>query len=148
MIGIPRIVSPDMLTVLMEMGHGDSLVIGDANFPAHSVARASGGRAVRADAARVSDLLDAILTLMPLDDAVHTPILGMVDPSCALSEAHETFQSVLARHGYDPERMALLSKADFYQRAAHSYAILASGDPERFANLILTKGVVTYAKKT
>jgi len=147
LIGIPRIVSPELMVVLMEMGHGDELVIGDANFPAHSVARASGGRVVRADAACAAELLDAILALMPLDGAVQASVLGMAGPA-APSAAHEAFRGVLARHGYGPDGMALLSKADFYQRARHGYAVLATGEPRRFANLILRKGVITDAEKT
>ena len=141
LIGIPHIVSPGLLAVLMEMGHGDELVIADANFPAHSMARAAHGRVVRADGSGVAELLDAILTLFPLDYAVRAPIFGMEGPE-GPPAIHGALREVLARHGYGPDKMELLCKADFYERAAHSYAVLASGEPARFANLIIKKGVV------
>jgi len=141
LIGLPRILSPELMLVLMEMGHGDELVIGDANFPAHSIARAAGGRVVHIDAAGIVELLDAILTLLPLDYAVRAPVLGMAWQD-AQPAIHDEFRRVLTRRGYEPDRMELLSKADFYERAKHGYAVLASGEPARFANLILRKGVI------
>ena len=141
LIGIPRILSPGLMVVLMEMGHGDELVIGDANFPAYSISRASGGRVVRADGLGVAELLDAILTLMPLDCAAPSPIAGMAGPNGPLT-IHGAFRGVLAHHGYDPNEMELMSKADFYARAAQSYAVVMSGELTRYANLILKKGVV------
>ena len=141
LIGLPRILSPELMLVLMEMGHGDELVIGDANFPAHSIARAAGGRVVRIGAAGVVELLDAILTLLPLDYAVRAPVLGMAGQD-AQPAIHDEFRRVLARRGYEPDRMELLGKADFYERARHGYAVLASGETARFANLILRKGVI------
>ena len=141
LIGIPRIVSPELMAVLMEMGHGDELVIADANFPAFSIARAARGPVVRAGGVGVAELLDAILSLFPLDCAVRAPVLGMAGPDGPLA-IHDAFRDVLARHGYGPDKMELQSKADFYARAARGYAVLASGEPVRFANLIIKKGVV------
>ena len=141
LIGIPRILSPELMVILMEMGHGDELVIGDANFPAHAIARVAGGRVVRADAAGMVELLDAILTLMPLDYAVRAPVLGMTGPDVA-PPIHAEFRKTLERRGYGPDKMELLSKPDFYERATHAYAVLATGEPARFANLIVKKGVV------
>jgi len=141
LIGIPRILSPELMAVLMKMGHGDELVIADANFPAHSTARAARGHVVRADGAGVAELLDAILALFPLDYAVPAPVLGMAGPDGPVA-VHGAFGGVLARHGHGPDKMELLSKDDFYRRAARSYAVLASGEEARFANLIIKKGVV------
>ena len=72
---IPPILSPELLKVLAEMGHGDKLVIGDANFAAASMAKNS--ILVRCDGLKATDLMDAILTLMPLDDFVDKPVLIM-----------------------------------------------------------------------
>ena len=73
--GIPPILSPDLLKVLAEMGHGDTLVIGDANFAAASMAKDS--QLIRCDGLKATDLMDAILSLMPLDDFVNDPVLIM-----------------------------------------------------------------------
>ena len=72
---IPPILSPELLKVLAEMGHGDKLVIGDANFAAASMAKNS--ILIRCDGLKATDLMDAILTLMPLDDFVDKPVLIM-----------------------------------------------------------------------
>lgn len=70
---ISPVISPELLKILMEMGHGDELVIGDGNFPAASVAK----RLVRADGHGVPELLDAVLALMPLDTYVEAPVALM-----------------------------------------------------------------------
>ena len=141
LIGIPRIVSPGLLTALMEMGHGDELVIGDANFPAYSIARAAGCRVLHSAATSVLELLDAVLTLAPLDYAAGAPLLGMIGQNEQLV-IHGDFRRILIRHGYESEKLELLRKADFYARARQAYAVVASSEPERFANLIIRKGVV------
>ena len=71
--GIPSILSPELLKILMEMGHGDEIVIGDGNFPAASNAQ----RLVRCDGHAVPELLDAMLQLMPLDTYVDAPVALM-----------------------------------------------------------------------
>lgn len=145
LIGIPKIISPQLLRILMEMGHGDALVIADANFPIHSIAKATVSQEViYSQGSGVIDLLDAILTLMPLDYSIETPAIGMSPPQGTNAPLiHMEFQSMLAAHGYGSERLSFLSRFDFYKKAQKSYAILASGETARFANLILTKGVIS-----
>ena len=141
LIGIPRILSPNLMAVMMEMGHGDELVIADMNFPACSIARAAGGQVIRADGACAAEMLDAILTLMPLDYAVQSPVAGMIKPD-GPAPIHDEFRKVLAQRGYGPEKMEFMSKADFYARAGRTYAVVATGESARFANLIIKKGVI------
>ena len=74
---IPPIISPELLSVLDEMGHGDRICIGDGNFPGSSVAEAEGAILLRADGHGVPALLDAILQLIPLDEYVDTPAMVM-----------------------------------------------------------------------
>lgn len=136
--GIPSILSPELLKILMEMGHGDELVIGDGNFPAASNAQ----RLIRCDGHGVPALLDAILTLMPLDTYVDAPVALMEttrdDPRPAI---WEEYQRILAMH--QKVKMETVERFAFYQRAKQAYAIIATGETALYANIILKKGVVT-----
>lgn len=136
--GIPSILSPELLKILMEMGHGDELVIGDGNFPAASNAQ----RLIRCDGHGVPALLDAILTLMPLDTYVDAPVALMEttqgDPRPAI---WEEYQRILATH--QKVKMETVERFAFYQRAKQAYAIIATGETALYANIILKKGVVT-----
>lgn len=136
--GIPSILSPELLKILMEMGHGDELVIGDGNFPAASNAQ----RLIRCDGHGVPALLDAILTLMPLDTYVDAPVALMEttrgDPRPMI---WDEYQRILAKH--QKVKMETVERFAFYERAKQAYAIIATGETALYANLILKKGVVT-----
>lgn len=144
LLGIPKIISPQLMRILMEMGHGDELVIADANFPIHSIASTTVSReVVYSQGCGAVELLDAILQLMPLDYAVDKPVVGMSVPAgVEPPPIHDAFRQTLVDHGYAPEKLDFLPRFDFYDRARKSYAVLASGETARFANLILKKGVV------
>lgn len=142
--GIPPILSPELLKVLAEMGHGDTLVIGDKNFAAASFAKDS--ILVRADGCKATDLLDAILTLMPLDDFVDDPVLLMdkearhADLECPV---WEEYKSIVAKHderGADCCRM--ISRGEFYGRAKQNYAVVATTEDAFYACIILQKGCI------
>ncbi len=138
--GIPSILSPELLKILMEMGHGDELVIGDGNFPAASVAR----RLVRMDGHGVPELLDAILTLFPLDTYVEAPLalMQVVPGDPVVPTIWDEYQRIAdAREG----RKVAVEKIErfaFYERARKAYAVVASGEGAIYANIILRKGVV------
>ena len=96
--GIPKCISPSLLKILDEMGHGDRIIIGDANFPAASCAK--NNILVRADGLKATELLDAILTLMPLDDVEH-PVLIMDKQECHKdleTPVWDEFKSIVAKH--------------------------------------------------
>ena len=137
--GIPSILPPELLKILREMGHGDELVLGDGNFPAASNAQ----RLVRCDGHGVPELLDAILTLMPLDTYVEAPVALMEttqgDPRPVI---WEKYRAILDAHqsNVQTEKMERFA---FYERARKAYAIVATGETALYANLILKKGVVT-----
>lgn len=139
---IPPILSPDLLKVLAEMGHGDTLVIGDANFAASSMAKNS--ILIRCDGLKATDLMDAILTLMPLDDFVDDPVLIMdKEPRHAELECPvwEEFKEIVAKH--DPrgaEACAMISRKDFYKKAKEAYAVIATTETAFYACTILQKG--------
>jgi L-fucose mutarotase len=137
---IPPCLSPELLKVLAEMGHGDEIVLADANFPAASLAQ----RLVRADNCNIPTLLDAILMYFPLDTFVDCPVvlMGTGDPDVRPPIWQEYSKCILGRDGDRP--VALLERYEFYERAAQAYAIVATGETELYANIILKKGVVVY----
>ena len=136
--GISPLLSPDLLHVLSSMGHGDELVIADANFPAAAHAR----KLVRAAGIPAPALLDAILDLMPLDDFVDHAALTMqvVGDPLAVPPVVSEFDTVLARH---QERASVaLERFAFYTRAADAFAIVATGEMRIYGNILIKKGVV------
>src|SRR5688572_23933138 len=138
--GIPEILSPALLMVLMEMGHGDELVLADGNFPAASHAR----RLVRADGHGVPKLLEAILKFLPLDTFVEAPAAVMKPVDSGIEPPlWQDFRELLNASEGRPVRMELLERSAFYERAKSAYAIIATGETAIYANLILKKGVVS-----
>ena len=136
--GIPNIIPPELLKIMMEMGHGDELVIGDGNFPGESVNK----RCVRCDGHGVPELLEAILKLFPLDtyqkpvylmekvkgDTVETPIW---EEYARIIKPHTDFEA------------KYIERFEFYERAKNAYAVVMTGEISLYANVILKKGVVT-----
>ncbi len=139
--GIPDIVSPELLKILHEMGHGDDLVIGDSNYPAASNARIL----ARADGHGVPELLDAILTLFPLDGYVAKPVLLMqvVPGDPTVPEVQERIRAVVRRHeDRGDDAVALVERFEFYERAKRAYAIVATTEKGAYGCMIIKKGVV------
>lgn len=135
---ISPVISPELLKILMEMGHGDELVIGDGNFPAASVAK----RLVRADGHVVPELLDAVLALMPLDTYVEAPV-ALMDNGDEKNrpEIWDKYENIVkAREG--ERQFELVERFAFYDRAKKAYAVVATGETAIYANIILKKGVV------
>ncbi len=144
--GIPPILSPELLAVLDEMGHGDRICIGDGNFPGASFAAEGGAELVRADGHGACELLDAILQVIPLDAYVETPAMIMeVDPKDAGLQIPiwDKFRDIIAK--YDDRGGAAVGTYErftFYEEARDCYCILQSGETEIYANIILQKGVI------
>jgi L-fucose mutarotase len=139
--GIPDIISPELLKILDEMGHGDDLVIGDSNFPAASNAR----RLVRADGHGVPELLDAILSLFPLDTFVEKPVslMQVVKGGSAVPEIQERIRGVVRK--YDPRgdlAVTSIERFEFYEKARQAYAIVATTEPGAYGCMIIKKGVI------
>lgn len=139
---IPAILSPALLKVLDEMGHGDEIVIGDGNFPAESMGK--NALVVRADGHGVAEILDAILQLFPLDQYSKKPValMAVVAGDPCKPTIWDTYKGLLAKH--DPENSAIemMDRFSFYDRAQKAYAIVATGETEIYANILLKKGVV------
>ena len=140
LIGIDPLLSPELLMILQEMGHGDEIVLSDANFPAASNAQ----RLIRLDGADASRILTAILSVMPLDSFVNAPANGMqvVGNPDEVPPALAAYQSIVDAMSAFPTRIARIERFAFYERARAAYAIVATGDRRMYGNLILTKGVV------
>ena len=138
--GVPAILSPELLKVMMEMGHGDELVIGDGNFPAASMAR----RLLRADGHGVPELLEAIMKFFPLDSFVDRPValMAVVPGDSTRPTIWEKYRSILKASDDNFKDFELVERFDFYERARQAYAILATGEEAIYANIILKKGVV------
>jgi len=136
--GIPKNLSPELLKILMEMGHGDELVIADGNFPSASNAK----RLVRADGLDVPPLLDDILTLFPLDTYVPHPVTFMqVVEGDPIPTIWETYGQIIAKHNPHAKHENI-DRFEFYERARNAYAILATSESALYANIIIKKGVV------
>ncbi len=135
---ISPVLSPELLKILMEMGHGDEIVIGDGNFPAASIAQ----RLVRLDGHGVCEILDAVLDLMPLDTYVEAPVALMDngDPDVK-PEIWAKYEDIV-KDKEGEKNIELVERFAFYERAKKAYAVVATGETAIYANIILKKGVV------
>lgn len=138
--GIPSILSPDLLKTLMEMGHGDAIVIGDGNFPAASNSR----RLVRSDGNHVPELLDAIMQFFPLDTFIpySAALMAVVPGDDYQPELWPVYEATIRKYEPDFPGFEHIDRFSFYERAREAYAIVATSEPGRYANIILTKGIV------
>lgn len=141
--GVPAILSPQLLKVLCEMGHGDEIVIADGNFPAESMGRDA--IVIRADGHGVPEILDAVLALLPLDQYTEKPaaLMEVVPGDPCVPEMWEIYRALLNKHGEDPKNIEMMERFAFYERAKKAYAIVATGESAIYANILLKKGVVT-----
>jgi L-fucose mutarotase len=140
---IPSILSPELLKILMEMGHGDEIVIGDGNFPAASIAQ----RLVRLDGHSVPEVLEAAAKLFPLDTyADANAILMAVTPGDTNMKGEPPiwadYKRILAAAEGAAVKFGAIERFAFYERAKNAYAIVATGESSLYANIILKKGVV------
>lgn len=140
LIGIPNALTPDLLRHLKAMGHGDELVIADANFPAEACA----ARIERLPGITATEALKAILTLMPLDSYVDHPARSMQvvgDPD-AVPEIVAEFQQIIDETADNPAKITSVERHAFYVEARKTYCIVQTAETRFYGNLILQKGVV------
>lgn len=137
---IPKILSPELVKILMEMGHGDEIVIADGNFPSETI----GQRVVRCDGHGVPELLDAIMKLFPLDTYTDKPVMLMevVKGDPVVPTIWDEYKEIINK--YEPEncKIEMIERFAFYERAKTAYAVVATGEEAIYANIILKKGVV------
>lgn len=137
---IDPILSPELLYALRAMGHGDEIVISDANFPGEGL----GPDCIRADGSTASEMLEAILSVMPLDSFVPDPALTMQvvgDPD-AVPDAVADFQNIINATADNPAEIQTLERFAFYESAAKAFAVVQTGERRLYGNIILKKGVI------
>ena len=136
---IPPILGPDLLGILRAMGHGDEIAIVDANYPADS----AGPALIRLDGISATDVLDAVLTLMPLDDFVDEAAICMqvVGNAGKREPVMDAFETILKQH--EPKMgLASLERFAFYERVSKGYAIIQTGERRLYGNILLKKGII------
>jgi L-fucose mutarotase len=137
---IDSLLSPDLLYILAAMGHGDELAIVDANFPAVHMAK----RLVRLDGVSAPRALEAVLTLLPLDDFVDSPVTVMEvagDPE-AIPEPVAGFRTAVDAAESDRVKISRIDRFAFYERAKAAFAIVATGELRLYGCVLVKKGVI------
>ncbi len=137
--GISPLFTPELLSTIYRMGHGDEIVLADAHFPGESLGRP----VLRADGLGIAELLDAILPLLILDQYDDKPLLMMdAVPGDTLDPAvEESYRAAIDKHQPDAPPIARLERFAFYDRAKAAFAIVMTGETAKYGNIILKKGV-------
>lgn len=145
--GIDTLLSPELLKVLCEMGHGDEIVVVDANFTAESLGH--GKPIIRLPGIDLHRACAAVLSVFPLDAAVTQPVAYMKvsdTPEGYTSALQRSVIELLARTGSaDTEQCEAVERFSFYDRVKQSYAILQTGEMQPYANFLFKKGVIAEA---
>ncbi len=143
--GIPKILSPELLKVLCEMGHSDRLVIADGNFPAESMGKDA--IVIRMDGHGVPEILDAILQVFPLDTYVEQPVQLMElmdrDKGKVATPIWDTYKEIVSKYDDRGDKaVGNIDRFDFYVEAKKAYCIIATSEGAIYANVMLQKGVI------
>ena len=138
--GINPILSPDLLKILCEMGHGDEIVIADANFPGATYAK----RFIRADGHSGTDILDAILSLFPLDKVVdkNAFLMAVSEKNMPNPPIWKEYEDIMKKYEAENVKMEALERYEFYDRAKNAFAVIQTGEKALYANIILKKGTL------
>ncbi len=138
--GIPKVLPPELLKILMEMGHGDTIVLGDGNFPGAAMAQ----RLVRCDGIGTAELLDAVLQLMPLDSYsdYQVQLMAVVPGDDCVPVIWDEYKQILAKHEPVHNKIEMTERFAFYEHAKQAYAVVQSGESALYANVLLRKGVL------
>ena len=138
---VNKLVSPELIKVLCEMGHGDEIVIADGNFPSENF----GKRVIRADGISGTEMLNAVLSLIPLDTYSDPNMIlmrlmkcdeGKIDP-----QIWKEYEKI-AKENDDNVKIGNIDRFEFYDRAKDAYAVIATGEEAVYANIIIKKGVI------
>lgn len=142
--GVPQVFSAQLLSVLARMGHGDEIVLADANFPSAAIAKC-GPELVPSDGHSNITILTAVLKLLPLDAYVTAPaaIMGKTEKDHALkTPIVDQFQLVLNAAEGKKVLIEEVERFAFYERAKKAFAVVATGETALYGNIILKKGVI------
>ena len=139
---IPEVIPPELMLALMEMGHGDDIVIGDINFPSKTMSN----RCVYAKGIMATDLLDAILQFFPLDVFVEDPVVVMQpgDLFKGTPPIWDDYDKIIKKHDFCGayKELTKIDRFDFYDRAKNSFGTVQTSEPALYACMILKKGVI------
>ncbi|HEL2475684.1 TPA: fucose isomerase [Streptococcus suis] len=136
---IPKNLSPELVKVLMEMGHGDEIVLADANYPVVSNAK----RVIRCDGLGIPEILKSILYLFPLDTYVSKSIFFMEpEDGDDLPIIWDEYINILRDSDVSEYQIEYLDRIDFYYQSKNAFAIVATGETALYGNIILKKGVI------
>ncbi len=137
---IPSVISPDLLKIMMEMGHGDEIVLADGNFPAASMAQ----RLIRCDGHDVPAILEAVLKFFPLDRFVEKAVglMEVVPGDDTKPTIWEEYRKIVKASGETFSDFEFIERFAFYERAKKAYAVVATSEKALYANIILKKGVI------
>jgi len=137
--GISPLLSPELLSVLCRMGHGDEIVLADAHFPGETF----GKRVIRADGLKVADLIDAILPVFELDGYVDAPLIMMaaVKGDTLDPKVERAYRVSVDRHAPATPAILRMDRFAFYDRAKDAFAVVMTGETAKYGNIIVKKGV-------
>ena len=139
--GLPKILSPELLKILCEMGHGDEIVIADANFPSETF----GKRVIRADGISGCAMLEAIMKVFPLDTYSNPNMILMqlmdCDKGVITPTIWDDYEKIVIENDSNV-KIGNIDRFEFYERAKTAYAVVATGEEAVYANIILKKGVI------
>ena len=139
--GIPDVISPELMHVLMRMGHGDEIVVADGNYPAHTYSQ----RTIRADGQDACTILKAIIQFFPLDTHCkdNAVIMEVAEPDAPKPKIWNEFEKILSDAEKKKVQLTRLERFDFYNRAREAFCVVATSEKKIYANIILKKGVIT-----
>lgn len=137
---INPLLSPELLKILREMGHGDQIAIVDASYPAASGAN----KLIRLDGCSATEVLDGIVSVMPIDTFVEHAVHSMQvvgDPE-SVPEIVEEFVAIINKHN-EPATLNSIERHQFYRAVQQAYAVVATGEGRLYGNVLLTKGIIS-----
>lgn len=144
LFGVPNRVSADLLYALARAGHGDKIVIADANFPADMTAASAAINSPIRINALTSEILGDILSLLPLDQYMDNPI-AVMDRVLSDKEKNlevHAYSSIAAVAGVEVDRLHYLERFEFYEAARNAFVVIQTNDSTLYANIIIYKGVI------
>ncbi|MDY3760519.1 MAG: L-fucose mutarotase [Eubacteriales bacterium] len=142
--GLSPLLTPELLKILCEMGHGDEIVLADGNFPSEAI----GQRVVRLDAHAGTDVLKAIMPVFPIDtySDPNAFLMEVVPGDNVETPIWDEYSHIMKESEGETVRIGHIERFAFYERAKKAYAVIATGETALYANLILKKGVISPVK--
>ena len=141
--GISPVLSPELLKILAEMGHGDEIVLADAHFPGHTFCK----KVIRADGIRVADLLEGIIPLFELDSYADPLIMmAAVEGDSLDPEVEKCYMAAIRKSAPNAPAVKRIDRFAFYDRAEKAFACVMTGELAKYGNIILKKGVTPVQK--